>query len=107
MPFSLANAPSTFMRLMNEVLKPLIGNCAIMYFDDILVYNRTQEHHAKHLQRVLSILAHEKLSGNLEKCHFFTPQVIFHGYVVSTEGIQEDEVKIKAIKEWLVPTSLQ
>jgi len=79
MPFGLTNAPSTFMRLMNEILRPVIGKFVVVYFNDILVYSRSEEEHASHLHQVLS---QEKLYGNLEKCHFFTPQVIFLGYVV-------------------------
>ncbi|GFW30421.1 retrovirus-related Pol polyprotein from transposon 17.6 [Trichonephila clavipes] len=54
MPFGLCNAPATFERLMETVLKGLTFEACLIYLDDVIIGGRTFEEHLQNIRKVLS-----------------------------------------------------
>ena len=53
MPFGLTGAPGYFSSMINQVLGPLLDVCVVAFIDDLLVYSKNEEQHAKDLAQVL------------------------------------------------------
>ncbi|KAK8930595.1 hypothetical protein KSP39_PZI016329 [Platanthera zijinensis] len=106
MPFGLTNAPSVFMDLMTRTFREYLDHFVIVFIDDILVYSQCKEDHFKHLHLVLETLRRNELYAKFSKCEFWLPSVEFLGHIVSGEGIAVDPVKIVAIREWPVLSSI-
>lgn len=53
MPFGLMNAPATFMRLMDDILRPFTNSFVVEYLDDVLIFSQSWEEHLHHIQQVL------------------------------------------------------
>jgi len=98
MPFRLINAPSTFMGLMNHVLRDCIGKYVVVYFDDILVYSQSLKSHLSHLKEVLLVLRNNNLFSNIDKCTFCVDSVVFLGFIFNKNGVHVTPRKSKPSK---------
>lgn len=106
MPFGLSNASSTFMSIMNQVLRPFIGKNVVVYFNDILIFSATLDAHFNHLREVLLVLREQKLYLTQHKCEFGFPEVLFLGYVFSASGLRVDSQRVDAVSSWPTPTKI-
>ncbi|NOP08402.1 hypothetical protein G9P61_28865, partial [Klebsiella pneumoniae] len=49
----------------------------------------------------------KQLYAKRSKCFFGVQEVEYLGHIVYHEGVKVDPIKIKAIKEWKIPTSIK
>ena len=103
MPFGLCNAPSTFARLMELVLKGLHWKICLIYLDDVIVMARTFEEELERLKEVFERLARAGLKLKPKKCFLFQKRVSYLGHVVTEEGIAADPEKVEQVRTWPTP----
>ena len=103
MPFGLKNAPSTFQRLMNHILKDLVGKECLVYLDDIIILGSSLEEHIQNLEKVFKVLQEANLQVQLDKSEFLKTEVEYLGHVVTPEGVKPNPNKINAIKKFPIP----
>ncbi|UYV60240.1 hypothetical protein LAZ67_1000522 [Cordylochernes scorpioides] len=106
MPFGLCNAPATFERMMDKILKGLKWTMALCYLDDIVVYSKSFNEHLHRLEIILQCLDKAELRLNPKKCLFGTKRIRVFGHLVDSKGIYPDPEKIEAIAKFLTPKSI-
>lgn len=106
-PFWLTGAPATFMAARNETLAPVLRKCALVFFDDILIYNSSWEDHLVHLKQLLHLLAKDQWKVNIKKWEFAQTKIAYLGHVLSEEGISIDPAKIEIIRNWPTPKDIK
>jgi hypothetical protein len=97
MPFGLTNAPSTFQGFMSSIFKPFLRKFVLVFFDDILIYCKSWEDNARHVDKVLQLLKEQQLYAKPSKCFFGVKEVEYLGHIVSHEGVKVDPNEIKAM----------
>src|SRR4051812_9375172 len=103
MSFGLTNAPATFSRLMNSIFMEYLDKFVVVHLDDILIYSKNEEEHAKHLRLVLMKLREHRLYAKFSKCEFWLPEVTYLGHVISAKGPE----RVQAVLDWTPPESVE
>jgi hypothetical protein len=92
---------------MNFIFNPFLRKFVLVFFDDVLIYNKSWEEHVQHVDRVLQLLEEQQLYAKPSKSSFGVQEVEYLGHIVSHEAVKVDPNKIKSMKEWLIPKTLK
>lgn len=103
MPFGLRNAPSTFQRVMDNVLKDLIGKVSLVYLDDIIIFSTSLQEHIENLKLVFERLRSANLKIQLNKSEFLKKEIAFLGHIITPDGIKPNTDKIDTVLNYPIP----
>lgn len=105
LPFGLTNAPTSFQRVMDEVLGDLKFSICMVYIDDIIIFSRSYEEHIKHVDTVLKRLIQRGFYVKPEKCKFCLRKIEYLGHIISSQGIHVNPAKVEAIHKLPYPNT--
>ncbi|GFV11796.1 retrovirus-related Pol polyprotein from transposon 17.6 [Trichonephila clavipes] len=88
MPFGLCNAPATFERMMDNLLRHFKWTMCLCYLDDIIVFSETFEDHLIRLRLVLKCLQEAGLKLNSKRSVFLLPKRFIKGFCYLAEPLQ-------------------
>src|SRR6266498_2108358 len=103
MPFELANAPATFQRLMNDVLRDYLRKFCLVYLDDIIIYSKSLKDHKRYVRKVLQAIRSAGLKLKPAKCKWFKQEITFLGHKIGVNGIKPDDYNLKKIRKAQLP----
>ena len=105
MPFGLKSSPVTFVRLIDNVFRGLLGKAVIAYIDDLIILGKTMEEHFQNLELVLERLQEANLKLKLSKCSFLKREVSYLGHKISKKGVEVTQEKVESIINFPTPTN--
>ena len=108
LPFGLCNAPATFQRYVNDVLREHLGVRCSAFFDDVNIFTTgTFEEHLADVEKVLTTLGDHGLEAALSKCRFAFKEVRYVGHVINKGTIKPDPEKVRAIAKYPIPVNIK
>ena len=103
MPFGMKNAPATFQRMVNKLVRDIDG-CE-GYIDDVVIYSDDWSDHIRQIKRFFQIMQEAKLTINLMKSEFGKATVKYLGHIVGQGQVRPLDAKIQTIVKFPIPTS--
>lgn len=103
MPMGLKNSPSTFQRVMDNVLRGLQNSICVVYLDDILVFSTSLQEHMINLRKIFDRLRDSNFKVQMDKSEFLKHETPYLGHIITPQGVKPNPDKIAAILKYPIP----
>ena len=103
MPFGMKNAPATFQRMVNKLVRDIDG-CE-GYIDDVVIFSDNWSDNIRQIKCFFQIMREAKLTINLMKSEFGKATVKYLGHIVGQGQVRPLDAKIQTIVKYPIPTS--
>lgn len=103
MPFGLRNAPATFQRVIDNILRGYNNEICAVYMDDIIIFSTSLQEHLTRLKLIFNRLREANFKIQLDKSEFLQKEVSYLGHIVTPEGVKPNPEKIRAIQKYPIP----
>lgn len=100
MPFGLKNAPTTFQRVIDSILRGIQNEKCLVYLDDIIIFSTSLQEHLTNLKLVVKRLRESKFKVQLDKSEFLRREVAYLRHIVTPDGVKPNPDKISAVKKY-------
>lgn len=104
-PFGIKTAGSGFIRALSIALGNEFASFLTCYIDDLLITSNDFDPHMRHLDLVFDRLMKHNFTLRLNKSLFCKDSIAFLGYIITPIGVSPNPEKLKAIREFPIPTS--
>ena len=107
MPMGIKNAPATFQRLMDIVLKGMHGTEVFVYLVDIVIHPNTLQEHDTKARKLFNRLRKAHLKLQPDKCEFLRTEVAYLGNIIGRDGVKPNPARIAAIRKFPQPRTVR
>lgn len=107
MPFGLKTGPSVFQRLTDKILGRYKWQIALVYIDDIIIYSKNFQQHAKDVDTILQLVIKSGITLSPKKGYVAHHSIQALGHRVSNLGIGTLEETVRAVTEYPAPHNVK
>lgn len=104
-PFGLSTSPVALLKASHEIADEIEG--VLVYMDDIVIFAGTLKRHMEILIMVFDRIREKNLKIKTKKSKFLLVQVVYLGFIISSEGLKTDPKKVEAIVKFPTPKTVK